>query len=104
MGNRAAFLVVPVHRVYCLECDTLRRARLPFAEPRRQYTRSFARYALSLCRHMTIKDVARHLGVSWDVIKEIQKKHLKRLYAKPRLKHLTQIAINEISIGKGTAI
>ncbi len=94
-------MVVSVHRVHCLECDTLRRARLPFAEPRRRYTRSFARYALELCRHMTIKDVARHLGVSWDVIKDIQKKHLKKHYAKPKLKHLTQIAIDEISIGKG---
>ena len=28
---------------------------------------------------MTIKDVAHHLGVSWDVVKEIQKEHLERI-------------------------
>ena len=65
------------------------------------YTRAFERYALDLSRYMTIKDVARHLGVSWDVIKDIQKRYLKRRFAKPKLKNLKQIAIDEISIGKG---
>jgi transposase len=50
---------------------------------------------------MTIKDVADHLGISWDVIKDIQKRNLKRRFAKPKLKHLRQIAIDEISVGKG---
>jgi transposase len=50
---------------------------------------------------MTIKDVARHLGISWDVIKEIQKGDLQRRFGTPKLKHLRQIAIDEISIGKG---
>ena len=63
--------------------------------------RSFARYALELSRHMTIKDVACHLGVSWDVVKEIQKKDLQKRFAKPKLKHVKQIAIDEISTGKG---
>ena len=52
-------------------------------------------------RYMTIKDVAMVLGISWDVIKEIQKRNLKKRFAKPKLKHLKKIAIDEISIGKG---
>jgi transposase len=35
------------------------------------------------------------------LIKEIQKQHLQRHYSKPKLKHLRQIAIDEISVGKG---
>ena len=50
---------------------------------------------------MTIKDVAKHLGVSWDVIKDIQRRDLSRRFAKPKLKHLRQIAIDEIAIAKG---
>ena len=69
--------------------------------PREVYTRGFERYALSLLQSMTIRDVARHLGVSWDVIKDLQKRHLKRRYGKPKLRNLKQIAIDEISIGKG---
>eukprot|EP00362_Geleiidae_sp_MMETSP1317_P001835 CAMPEP_0201284034 /NCGR_PEP_ID=MMETSP1317-20130820/58724_1 /ASSEMBLY_ACC=CAM_ASM_000770 /TAXON_ID=187299 /ORGANISM="Undescribed Undescribed, Strain Undescribed" /LENGTH=163 /DNA_ID=CAMNT_0047602405 /DNA_START=84 /DNA_END=572 /DNA_ORIENTATION=+ len=50
---------------------------------------------------MTIKDIANHLHISWDTIKEIQKAHLKRRYKKIKLKHVKRIAIDEISIGKG---
>jgi transposase len=68
---------------------------------RRTYSRAFERYGLELSRRMTIKDVAKHLGVGWDVIKEIQKRDLSRRYAKPKLKHLRHIAIDEIAIAKG---
>jgi transposase len=79
----------------------VRQVKIQFADPRRTYTRSFERYALELSRYMTIKDVACHLCISWDVIKDIQKRYLKRRFAKPKLKHLKRIAIDEISTGKG---
>jgi transposase len=49
---------------------------------------------------MTISDVSRHLRLSWDVIKSIQKKYLQKKYANPNLKELEQIAIDEIYVGK----
>src|SRR3972149_3222603 len=88
-------------KVGCRHCSALRQVNLRFADPRVSYTRAFQRYALELSRHMTIKDVAEHLGISWDVIKEIQKADLKRRFDKPKLKHLRQIAIDEISTAKG---
>ncbi len=50
---------------------------------------------------MTMQDVVRHLGVSWNLVKEIQARDLQKRFAKPKLKKLRQIAIDEISIGKG---
>jgi len=50
---------------------------------------------------MTIQDVARHLGVSWDVIKDIEKRNLRKHFAHPKLRKLKRIAIDEISVGKG---
>jgi transposase len=50
---------------------------------------------------MTIRDVAQVQGDSWDVVKEIVKNDLQRRFAKPKLRNLRQIAIDEISIGKG---
>jgi transposase len=50
---------------------------------------------------MTIQDVAHHLGVSWDVIKDIVKEDWHRRFARPKLKHLRQLAIDEICIGSG---
>ena len=101
IGSKPVRLVLPVPRVLCRACGIIRQVKLDFADERVSYTRSFERYALELSRSMTIQDVARHLGISWDVIKEIQKRHLQKHYAQPKLGHLTQIAIDDIHIGKG---
>ncbi len=101
IGGKQVELETRIPRLACQDCGKVRQAAVGFAEPRRSYTKAFERYALELSRHMTIKDVACHLGVSWDVVKEIQKKDLRRRFAKPKLKHLKQIAIDEISTGKG---
>ena len=95
------YLVLAVPRVECRDCGVVRQVKIGFADPRVTYTKAFQRYALELSRHMTIKDVAEHLGISWDVIKEIQKADLQRRFDRPKLKHLRQIAIDEISTAKG---
>jgi transposase len=101
IGSKPVYLAFAVPRVECRSCGAVRQLRIGFADPRVSYTKAFARYALELSRHMTIKDVARHLRISWDVIKEIQKADLQRRFGTPNLKHLRKIAIDEISIGKG---
>jgi transposase len=101
IGNQPTFLEFKVPRVLCFACGKVRQVKVAFADPKKHYTRSFERYALELCRHMTLKDVADHLLVSWDTLKEIQTKHLKRRFGKPKLHQLQQIAIDEIHIGKG---
>jgi len=101
IGLRTVWIRLAIQRVHCMLCCLVRQVKIHFANPRRSYTKAFERYALALSRRMTIKDVARHLGVSWDVIKDIQKRHLKKKYARPSLKDVCQIAIDEISIGKG---
>jgi transposase len=100
IGRRPVAIVLPVQRVGCLTCGAVRQVDVSFADPRRSYTRAFERYALELSRHMTIKAVADHLGISWDVIKDIQKRDLQRRFARPRLAELKQIAIDEIHLGK----
>lgn len=101
VGRKAVFIRLPVARVRCFRCDHVRQVHIPFAAPRCQYTHAFERYALDLCRSMTIQDVARHLGVSWDTIKDMQKRYLRRRFGSPKLHRLRQIAIDEIAIGKG---
>lgn len=101
IGPHAVSIELPIQRLWCSHCGKTRQVKVTFAQERRSYTHAFERYALELCRQMTISDVANHLGVGWDVIKEIQKRHLYRHFAKPRLKDLKHIAIDEISVGKG---
>src|SRR4051794_39284284 len=101
IGDRPTFVVLPIPRVSCRACGVVRQVKVPFADVRRSYTKAFERYALELGRRMTIRDVAAHLDVSCDLIKEIQRRDLSRRYARPKLKHLRHIAIDEISIAKG---
>jgi len=101
IGKRRVFLELPVQRVECHRCGLVAQVRIAFAGWRLTYAYAFERYALELLRMGTIQDVALHLGVSWDVIKDIQKRNLKRRFARPKLDKLRTIAIDEISIGKG---
>ncbi len=101
IGLKPTFLLVKVARVICFQCERTRQVKVPFADPRRTYTHAFERYALELSKLTTIKDAARHLDVSWDIIKDIQKRNLQRRFAKPKLKKLKEIAIDEVAIGKG---
>lgn len=103
IGLQPTFILVKVPRVTCLRCEHTRQVKVPFADPQRTYTHSFERYALELSRATTIQDAARHLDVSWDIIKDIQKRNLHRRFGKPKLKNLQEIAIDEIAIGKGHA-
>jgi transposase len=95
------FIELAIQRIECLRCRIVRQVKLGFANARRSYTRAFERYVLELCRHMTILDVAKHLKVGWDTVKDIFKRYLGHRFKRPRLGHLKRIAIDEISIGKG---
>jgi transposase len=101
IGSRTTSLVLTVPRVECRACGVVRQVEVAFADPRRSYTRAFRRYVLELSRRMTIRDVAAHLSVGWDLVKDIQKRDLSRRYARPKLKHLRRIAIDEIAVAKG---
>ena len=101
IGGKPVVIRLGVQRVLCLQCGVLRQVHLGFAEARRCYTRSFERYVLALSQRMTILDVSQHLGVSWDIVKEIQKRYLTRRFSRPRLKDVRYLAIDEIAIRKG---
>ncbi len=101
IGGKPVEIHFKVPRVLCFSCGQVRQVKIHFAEPQKRYTRSFERYALDLSQHMTIEDVAKHLQVGWDTIKDIQAHSLQRRFGKPKLHKLRQIAIDEIAVGKG---
>jgi transposase len=101
IGPKPTFVRFSVPRVLCFDCGHVRQVKIAFADPRRRYTHAFERYALELSRHMTIQDVAQHLGVGWDTIKDLQARHLRRHFGKPKLRGLNEIAIDEVAVGKG---
>ncbi|MEK6261277.1 MAG: ISL3 family transposase [Planctomycetota bacterium] len=100
IGGKPVRVRLDVPRVRCRDCHLERQVAIPFAGPKKTYTHSFARYVLDLSQYMTIQGVAQHLGVSWDLVREIQQAHLQQRYSKPKLKPLERIAIDEIYVGK----
>ena len=101
IGSRRTEIAFRSHRVACRDCGDIRWLKPDFAKDRSRHTRAFYRYVLELLRHMNIKDVAAHLGVSWTFVKNIQKDYLQKHYGRPCLKAVRTLAIDEICIGKG---
>lgn len=100
VGRTQVHFAVHVPRVRCDRCDLTRQVCIPFAEEKRRHTRQFERYALELAQLTTTAHAARHLGVSWDTVRDIESRYLGKRYRKPKLKHLKQLAIDEIYLGK----
>lgn len=98
IGLKATFIVLNSQRVFCNDCQRYGYVQISFADTMKRYTRSFRQYALALLRHSTVLDVAKHLGVSWDIVKEIDQSDLRK-NQNPPLKDVSRIAIDEISFG-----
>jgi transposase len=101
IGRRPVWIILRVPRLECTRCRAVRQAAVSFATGQHRYTRRFARYVLDLARHMTMSDVARHLGISWNLVKALLKEELARRFSRPALGALRLLAIDEISIGHG---
>ena len=100
IGAKTVWIEMDVPKVECQSCGAKRRVELDFAQPKRQYTKCFERYVMDLLQYMTPQDVSRHLGISWDTANDIQKRRLGKRFARPKLKRLKHIAIDEIYLGK----
>ena len=100
VGRRRCELHVKIPRLLCLDCGKTRQPQLPFADPKKQYTKAMERYVNDLTEHMSIRNVAHHLGLGWDTVKGIHKQHLGKIYTKIRLRDLKYIAIDEVCIGR----
>lgn len=101
IGKKEVFVEIEIHITKCADCGSVRKIYTPFAEGKKRYIRAFERHVMDLSSHMTIQDVANHLGINWHTVKEIQKTHLKREFEPVPLKDVQMIAIDEISIGGG---
>lgn len=103
IGGKKVIIRMKVQRYKCrnAECDYDQQENIPFATGSRSYTHRFAKYVVDLLRGMTLQDVAKHLQVSWDTVKEIHSIYLQRHYSPPSLKGVCNIGIDEFAVKKG---
>ncbi len=100
VGRKKVELAVSTPRICCHACGAIKQIVLPFADPKKQYTRALERYVIDLCRITTLGHVAKLTGLGWDTVKAIDKQHLGRLYKAANLKAARYLAIDEIYLGK----
>ena len=102
IGSKRTFLTLTIQRYECKDCNKVFQADIPFTHGNVSYTYRFSRYILDLLRlGATIKDVSKHLGVGWDMVKDIHKRYLKRKYSHPDISKIKRIGIDEFAVRKG---
>jgi transposase len=87
--------------MWCYDCDTLSEIDPDFADPLRTYTKALENYVVAVCRLTTIKDTARITGLSWHIVKDIDKRYLTKKYSKIPIKGVRHLAIDEFAVRKG---
>jgi transposase len=100
LGRKKCKLQVLTQKRRCVDCEYSWWPEIPFADGKERMTRSFKNYALDLLCFGTIQDVARHLGVSWDSIKDLHKNFLRSEYAQIDFSDVQRVSIDEFSIAK----
>ena len=68
IGGKKVIIRMKVQHYKCRDCNYDQQERIPFATGSRSYTHRFAKYVVDLLRGMTLQDVSKHLGVSWDTV------------------------------------
>lgn len=101
IGSKSVILEMKVQRIECKDCHCIRQENIHFSTGKRSYTNRLARLVVELSRIGTIKDVAHFLHLSWDTVKDIQKRYLQRHYGNPDLSKLEYIGIDEFAVAKG---
>jgi transposase len=100
-GPVKCFLILTLHRIFCPNCKKRFWPNLSFVNGKQRMTKSYICYVLDLISLGTILSVAKLLNVSWDLVKDIHKNHLKSKYRNIDFKKLKYLSIDEFSIKKG---
>jgi transposase len=85
--------------VYCPNCG-IKVEYHDFIEPYSRVTKRFALNIYELCKVMSIIDVSKHTGLTWDQIRRIDRRILKDQFKNPIPDNLEILCLDEISMKK----
>jgi len=89
-----------MRRVDCKACSGVKREKLGFLSPDVKFTDRFALKIGAFCRAMTVQDVARHMGLDWHRVKELDKIYMREQLRRAGPAAPRVIGIDEIAIKK----
>ncbi len=86
---RKVLLEFTTHRLYCRSCRCREMEHIPFlSHPKARITRSLERTILELRLHMSIRAAANYFQLRWHTVRDLEKKHLKKKYARIQTAHV----------------
>lgn len=94
------YLIVPRRRLACPRCGP-KLERLSWLSPWGRVTNRLAESVARLCQVMTVKHVSHYYGLSWDRVKGIDKRWLRKKLDPVDLGGVEVIAMDEFAIQKG---
>lgn len=100
VGLKKCKLRIEVKRCHCKLCKNTWWPQMPFTDGKQRMSKSFVNYALGLMKMGTISDVANHLGVGWDLVKDLHKEYLAGEYKEIDISKVKYIGLDEFSIRK----
>ena len=99
---REVRLEFTVHRLYCSCCKSRVMEHIPFlSHPKSRISRALERTILELRPHMSLLALADYFHLRWHTIKALEKKVLRRRFARIQTAHIRAIGIDEIHVGNG---
>lgn len=98
-------LQIEIELAQVLSVDNKRHIeRCNFVDKGCYYTKRFCRLISGLCRHMTISAVAKHFGLRWETVKNIDKEYLQDTLPSLNPEELTDLkylGVDEVARAKG---
>lgn len=88
-------------KIWCDTCNRVVVEDLGLVDLYQRVTQRLARTLHELCQVMTVSDVARHYGLNWKTVKNIDKMFLEEQYGQTDYEGLRILAVDEIAIKKG---
>ena len=101
MAETRVFLHCLTRKLRCSNCGCIAVEDCDFLTPSSRVTRRLARYIHELCRILPVAEVARHVGLDWKTVKNIDKEFLEKDYGETNYEGLSILAVDEIAVKKG---
>jgi transposase len=100
LGETRVTILTTFRRLRCGCCGSVRTEDLELFTPYQRVTKRLARHIHDLCKRLTVKEVADHLGLDWKTVKEVDKRFLEEEFPQTVYEELRILAVDEISIKK----
>ena len=100
IGDRDTYLVLPVARVRCPQCGPTTE-QISWLDRYQRMTKRLVEKIAHLATIAAIKHVAAWFGLSWDTVKQIDRRALERRLGPVNLQGVRRIAIDEFALHRG---